>query len=404
VKPDRPGADAIVYLANALSEYVLGKQLEAKLETPDFSKEGTGNVFLLKDSFGRQPARLVNEGGSPLRFTFAEIDDPSLWLTPDDTPRDIAGHDRMEMHIGLGRGATKSEYHFILRTTIQPDMRITVRVPDLQALAAQQDELAKRVAEQIKTTLTDTHNAAVFRYAATDDREVPEAFVQVAHNVVAQENPQLPVATQWVLTADLLNSMNWPTLAGYALRNAEKASPAVVRTANVQFLSALVASRSGERHIFNDAATPVVSPTILNAWSAEQPLTKPGVAGLGFDVAYRMQQIPPLKAYGFGLKGDLERASGNREAARVAYMKAAEIRPSPVISAHLGGVDCRVASRNFVTECLISDVTGFQSPSDLVVNGKAVGEPDAGGGRSPRSQVRYPQAAVAGFKTESATS
>jgi hypothetical protein len=45
---------------------------------------------------------------------------------------------------------------------------------------------------------------------------------------------------------------------------------------------------------------------------------------------------------------------------------------------------CRVASRNFVTECLISDVTGFQSPSDLVVNRKAVGEPDAGGGRSRR--------------------
>jgi hypothetical protein len=339
VKPDRPDADAIVYLANALNEYVLGQQLEAKLETPDFSKDGGENVFILKDSFGRQPARLLNEGGSPLRFTFAEIDDSSLWLTPDDTPRDIAAHDRMEMHIGLGRGATKSEYHFVLRTTIQPDMRITVRVPDLQAIRAQQDELARNVAEHIKTTLTDKHNAATFRYAATDDREVPEAFVQVAYNVVAHENPQLPDSMQWVLTADLLNSLNWPTLAGYALRNAEKASPAVVHTANVEFLSALVASRSGERHIFLDATTPVVDPEALNAWKAEQPLTKPAVAGLGYDVADKMQQIPPLKAYGFGLKGDLERASGNAEAARAAYMKAAEIRPSPVISMHLGGVD-----------------------------------------------------------------
>jgi hypothetical protein len=41
VKPDRPGADAIVYLANALNDYVLGKNLEAKLETPDFSTEGS---------------------------------------------------------------------------------------------------------------------------------------------------------------------------------------------------------------------------------------------------------------------------------------------------------------------------------------------------------------------------
>jgi hypothetical protein len=44
VKPDRPGADAIVYLANALNDYVLGKNLEAKLETPDFFDGGREGI------------------------------------------------------------------------------------------------------------------------------------------------------------------------------------------------------------------------------------------------------------------------------------------------------------------------------------------------------------------------
>ena len=37
VKPDRPGADAILVLVSALNDYVLSKSLEAKLETPDFT-------------------------------------------------------------------------------------------------------------------------------------------------------------------------------------------------------------------------------------------------------------------------------------------------------------------------------------------------------------------------------
>jgi hypothetical protein len=89
-------------------------------------------VFVLRDSFGRQQARLVNAGGGRLRYTFAEISDPSLWLAPEDTPREIPANDKVYMIIGLGRGATKSEYQFTLKT--DSDMRVTVRVPDCSAL------------------------------------------------------------------------------------------------------------------------------------------------------------------------------------------------------------------------------------------------------------------------------
>ena len=339
VKPDRPGADAIVYLANALNAYVLGKQLEAKLETPDFAKVGAENVFTLTDSFGRQPARLLNEGGSPLRFTFVDPSDPSLWLTPDDTPRDIAGHDRVEMHIGLGRGATKSEYQFTLRTPIQPDMRVTVRVPDLAALHGQQEDAARKVAEKINAELTDPQQLIELQQAATDDKKVPARVVQIAHDELARENPKLPDSTQWVLTADLLNSLNWPSLAGSALRNAEKASPAVAQTAHVQFLSAVVASQSGEKQIFASAKTPVLDPVTIETWTVKQPLAAASTIKIAEGVAYSMERIPPLRVYGLSLKGDVEQAKGNAAGASAAYKEAAAIRPSPSVSARLLKVD-----------------------------------------------------------------
>jgi hypothetical protein len=65
VKPDRPGADAILVLVSALNDYVLNKSLEAKLETPDFTPEGDAAVFVLRDVVGKQSARLVNSGGTP---------------------------------------------------------------------------------------------------------------------------------------------------------------------------------------------------------------------------------------------------------------------------------------------------------------------------------------------------
>ena len=53
VKPDRPGADAILVLVSALNDYVLNKSLEAKLETPDFTQEGDAAVFVLHDVAGQ---------------------------------------------------------------------------------------------------------------------------------------------------------------------------------------------------------------------------------------------------------------------------------------------------------------------------------------------------------------
>jgi len=175
--------------------------------------------------------------------------------------------------------------------------------------------------------------------AAIDDKSVPAAVVQIANEEIAKANPQLPPARQWVLTADLMNALNWPSLAAYALQNAESASPAIVRTPNVQFLSALVAANSGEKHVFANAETPVLDKQALATWSAKQPLVTAESAEVGGQVATSMQRIPSLKVFGLSLQGDLDYAKGNAAAARAAYTQAAAIRPTPSVSTRLQAVE-----------------------------------------------------------------
>jgi len=100
VKPNRLTHDSLVLLINALNTHVLGKQLSAKLETPDFVPEGDHVVFNLLEPHG--DARLVNAGGAKLRFTLAEVSDSSLHLWPNDTPRDIPAKQTQNVTIALG--------------------------------------------------------------------------------------------------------------------------------------------------------------------------------------------------------------------------------------------------------------------------------------------------------------
>jgi pimeloyl-ACP methyl ester carboxylesterase len=343
VKPDRPGADAIIYLANALNTYVLGKSLEAKLETPDFMTEGAETVFTLTNVLGKQTARLLNEGGSPLRFMFAEISDPSLFLWPDDTPREIPAHDRADISIALARGATKTQYQFTLRTPIQPDKRISVRVPDLAALNTQQTDVARKVGERIKAALSDPQQIKLLQQAPP--QEAPAAIVQMVRDEVARESPQLPESAQWVLTADLLHSLNWPTLAARALHNAQQASPAVVHLPGVQLLGERVAAQSGAQPVFATSEAPGPTATALETWKVAQPLTSPATAALGAEVAQRMQQIPALKVFGLSLEGDVEQAKGNLGGARKAFRAAAAIRPSPSVVARLTHVEATAVAK-----------------------------------------------------------
>jgi hypothetical protein len=336
VKPDNAGADAILVLQNALDRYVLNQTLDAKLDTPDFKDEGGNEVFTLQNALGKATARLANVGGSPLTFTIAEISDPTaLLLWPDDTPQEIAPHDHVLLGIALSRGATASEYHFILRTGIAPDKQVIVRIPDLGAVKAQQVEMARTVASDIQTILNDPQRNQRFLAAGTDDADAREALVQIAKQAVAREAPGLPDGAHWVLTADLLNAANWPTLASRALKNAETVSKATARSPGAQHLAGIVAAQSGEGKIFDIAPTRVASSEAVAAWKVVQPLAEPANADVATALAARMQQMPALKVYGYSLEGDLHAARGDAPAAVVAYSEAEKLRKTPSVSGRL---------------------------------------------------------------------
>ncbi|MCG3201211.1 MAG: hypothetical protein NFCOHLIN_01077 [Gammaproteobacteria bacterium] len=331
VKPNRPEHDSIVVLANALNDYVLRRELEAKLETPDFTSEGADAVFNLTNVLGKQSARLVNAGGSALRFTLAEVSDPALLLWPDDTPREIPAQQTSRMSVALSRSASPSitEYHFILRTDNAPDRRVIVRVPDISIIKAQQDRIAKSVTAQINAALADPQLSERFKEAATDDKGPPEALIRIAYTEFERESPHLPDSGKWVLTADLLNSLNWPSLAALALQKAEEASPSVTHMPGVQLLAGVVAAQAGETRVFANVPTPVATPEVLAAWDVSQPLAEPATFELGDELANRMHDIPAFKFYSLSLKGDIQQAKGNLTEARKSYSAAATIRPSP---------------------------------------------------------------------------
>jgi len=330
VKPDRPGADAILVLVSALNEYVLNKSLEAKLETPDFTAEGDAAVFVLHDVVGKQSARLVNSGGAPLTFTLAEISDATrLFLWPDDTPKEIKPHDRVDLGVALSRSATASEYRFTIRTPME-DKKVIVRVPDLAAAEAQRAAVANQVATAIQATLSDPRQRD--RLRAAPPEAASDAVVQSAHAAVSTQVPGLPDQARWVLTADLLSATNWPTLAARALRNAEAIAPSTVRNPAVQHLAGIVAAQSGDREVFRATPTSIPGAETLTAWKVAQPLTTPANAPVATSLAREMKSFEALKGFGFSLEGDLQEATGNTTAAEAAYTQAAKVRPSPSLS------------------------------------------------------------------------
>ncbi len=330
VKPDRPEHDSVVVLVNALNELVIGKTLVAALETPDFAREGDHAVFTLSNPLG-SPARLVNAGGSTLRYTVGQLSDPHLFVWPADTPRDVAARSTERLQFALGFGASATEYRFTLTSDVTAPLQVVVRV-DAAAVVTRQVALAEEVARGIATQLSDPRAAARFGALAPDDPAVPTAIVRTAQEIVARRHPGLPENATWVLTADLMDAANWHGLAILALRRAEQAEPATTRSPAVQRLAGIVAAHAGQPRVFTTTATPVAP-----AETAErlQPLVDARATDAAGALAPLMLRVPALKSQGLSLQGDLQRSRGDREAARATYAEAAAIRMSPSISTRL---------------------------------------------------------------------
>lgn len=338
VKPDRPTHDSLVLLINALNTYVVGKQLAAKLETPDFVPEGDHFTFTLLDPYGRSPARLVNSGGSKLSFTLTQISDPSLYLSPD-TPKEIPARQTQNLRIALGFGAVASEYRFVLKSDATSDQQVVVRVPDLAALRANQTQLVEAVNRDISKFLSVPENRYALAKLPAEDTRASTEVVRVVLTTVAKHSPELPESAQWVVSADLLAASNWPRLAATALRFAEIASPTTVNSSSVQHLAGVVAAQSGEGQIFKNAEVPKILSNQLPKLDLMKLMFKSNPSSTSEELAANLQTVPSLKTYGLSLEGDIWQAKGNKSAALTAYKASEAIFPSPSISGRVTALE-----------------------------------------------------------------
>jgi pimeloyl-ACP methyl ester carboxylesterase len=365
VKPDRATQDAVITVTNALKNYVFNQSLDAKLETPDFQPQGDHDLLVLSSIVGKQPARLINAGGSELRLTLADISDSALLLWPDQ-PTELAPNSMQYMHLALGSWANKSEYQFTLRTGVAPDRLVIVRVPD--GLRGEQAALMRAASADIVASLSDPEKAKRFGAATADPAQAPTEIVNIVHERVALNSPDLPADAQWVVTADVLNAFNWSGLAVRALRQAEKSSASVTRIPGVLNLAAVAAMQSGESRVFESTQTPVLANADIERLTQRNGLIG-GYESVGAtQLASRLQTVPALKVFGLSLQGDVLREHGNMEAARQAYQDAAVIRPTPSISHRLqatGGWRSDIISFNNGTD---------EKPADVVVGKFTVAE------------------------------
>ena len=334
VKPDRLEHPSVVLLVNALDRHVIGKNFAARLETPDFTPEGDHHVIVLNSN--QRHVRLVNRGRSKLQYTVSEIADPNLYIVPDDTPRELAGEQTQRLGINLLAGADAAEYRFTLRTDVPSEQRVIVRVPNIADVRKQQAELMGSIVRAIDDHVADPGNAASLRALGTE--RAFKVAAGLAFDTVKKRSPWQTDSANWLVAADLLAAANWPRVATTALRQAEAASLATAAAPSAQLVAGVVAAQSGQAKVFASLPNPVATnpPSKTLHW-LDSPAQQQQTARL----AARLQTIPPLRASGLVLQGDVLDQQGNKEAARRAYMQANALESTPSITTRVRALDAK---------------------------------------------------------------
>jgi hypothetical protein len=321
VKPDRPQHDSFMVVQRVLRPLV-AEDSTARLETPDFTPAGDVSVVTLTNYTGQQQARLVNLGRRKLTFTFAEIS-PGLYLWPGDTPKELAPGPPQFMSMGLALGARDTEYSFKLRTDVPPpERKVVVKAPHVPRIIAQQQAL-------LQNATADVQNA--LRAAGPNPAHPQNVVLKAVFDTVARQSPHVPEAGHWVYAAEVLNALNWPRLAAHALREAEQVSPVVTQMPSVQELAGTVQANSGERVFLT---VPVTAPPLRPQARAVQPgdwVFDEATLRRASELSRTMQAIPALQAQGLSLQGDVQRASGDAEAAQASYLRSTQIQATPSV-------------------------------------------------------------------------
>ncbi|MHA6830522.1 alpha/beta fold hydrolase [Ralstonia pseudosolanacearum] len=333
VKPDRPAHPSVVLLTSAIRRYVLPVQFGARLETPDFVRNGDDWHFVMDSS--AKTARVMNLGTAKLTYWFAEKTDPALYIVPDDGPTTVAGNSSQNVKLLLLANAKEKQYSFRLKTSENDDEHVIVDVPNLDHLRQQTAALSKSVVADLNSQLA----------SIPVDQASPEVLATTAYKSVEKNLPDLPPAAKWVVTADVLSANSMDKIAAAALNRANAESPKVIHSTSVQDLTTRVQRGTTDKQILFQIPRQTNGPNAIDPTAKFPPISKSGPdtpapvifkidaasRGASLELAERMKRIPSLAGTGFTLEGAVKSATGDSRAANVAFKKALMIEPTSAL-------------------------------------------------------------------------
>lgn len=316
-KPQSKNADALVVLVNALNDLVIGEQLTAKLELPDF-KESQGKLELtISDPKGKRDVRIVNAGGSELSFTLAEFPDRGLLVAPSPGPQTVEAKETHTLQFALLFGADSSEYNFKLRSDAAPEREVVVRVPDLTAVRSARQATVSKVLAKLETTLQQPGELATLKaLPAEASDQGGQRVVDVVADTISADNPDLTEAAKYVLAADLMDEVNWHALSEQALQQAARAEPAITRAPSYGRLL-----KRAQNLTQVDASTPEPPPAAGEKSSLATPFTRDDSRAAAHKVVDLMRTVPALRTNAISLDADLKAAEGKPREAQKIYEK-----------------------------------------------------------------------------------
>lgn len=350
VKPDRPGHPAVVLLVNALNKYLL-PTLNARIELPDFVVKGDEHVFRLAGDRG--DARIVNASAARVRYTIGALDDPGLYITPDDTPRELDAQGVARLRVILTMRAEQERYRFRIETDLPSVTVVTVEAPDLASLRAARTRQREKALTAIGDYLDSPVVTSDLARLPAGGSEASEAIAKAAADALWKEEASLSPAARWLLTADVLTSM-WPEVGAVALRRSEQVAPQLARSPVAQKVAGDIARQSGKPKVFTHAPTPPFTtrppaarppvldrpaPTYSPTDRVLREISRPASADTDLKTARKMQEIPQLRSYGLALEGDAQFARGKYADARAAYTQAAVLKSSPKLTERMRVLD-----------------------------------------------------------------
>jgi len=326
VKPDRPAHPSVMLLADAMRRHVMPKQFGGRLETPDFERRGDDWYFVM-DSAAKN-ARILNIGTADIKYWFAEKSDPALYLVPDEGPATVASNSSQNVKFLLLANAKSKQYSFHLKTSMHDDRRIIVDVPDLDGLRQQMVALSQNILSDLNQHLAMLETTPISAgQEQKGTRQSPAVLASVAYKRVEKNQPGLPSAATWLITADALSAASLNKIAIEALRKAEAGTPDAVRSTSVQDVATRIQFKTKTNRSAQEAEWASIRFILKsNAFSSRTSL----------ELAERMKRIPSLAGAGFTLEGEVQSASGDAQAADIAFKKAFAIEPTPALRQRIG--------------------------------------------------------------------